>query len=353
MASRSNSQDLVLKLYRIARLIRRTEERVIDEYHPADEMRCPIHLCIGQEATPAALSLLMRPSDTLMSHHRNHGYYLAKGAPLDAMIAEFYGKATGANGGLAGSQELCHHDSLFFSGTILSGAMALAAGAAFANQYEKRNDIAIGVIGDGGMEQGIVFEVLNFVAHAKLPYLVICENNRFSAQTHIDQRANARTLSQRAAAFGLTTAEVDGNDPLELYQVLGDVVDQVRTGKPAFVEANTYRICGHVGPESDDHLAYRSEEEIAKWRRRDPIELLRSLLSDPAAANAAATADAEIERELDRAFANAKSAAFPVYDQALACNAPNKYSPIATPLIEGLVSENFNPRQAETRLRPY
>src|SRR5438477_8211728 len=94
-----------LRLYRMMYLIRRAEEILMAEYHPADEMRCPMHFCVGQEAMPAALAEVVRPADVLMSHYRSHGYYLAKGASLDAMVAEFYGKATGANGGIAGSME--------------------------------------------------------------------------------------------------------------------------------------------------------------------------------------------------------------------------------------------------------
>ena len=107
---------------------------MIAEYHVADEMKCPIHFCVGQEAAPAALSELLLAGDTLFSHHRSHGYYLASGAPLNAMVAEFFGKAAGANGGLAGSQELSSAGHSFYSGTILSGAFAMAPGAALASK---------------------------------------------------------------------------------------------------------------------------------------------------------------------------------------------------------------------------
>src|SRR3979490_1170769 len=107
--------------------LRMCEEALAREYHPADEMRCPVHFCVGQEAVPGALSVLLRPEDYLYCHHRSHGYYLAKGAPMDALFAELYGKSTGANAGLAGSQDISFHAKRFYSGAILAGATAIAA----------------------------------------------------------------------------------------------------------------------------------------------------------------------------------------------------------------------------------
>src|ERR1700732_815374 len=106
--------------------LRRTEEALHREYHPADEMRCPIHFCIGQESVPAALSLLVKQDDYLFSHHRSHGYYFAKGAPMRELFAEIYGKATGASGGRAGSQDISHSVSRFYSGAILAGAVSIS-----------------------------------------------------------------------------------------------------------------------------------------------------------------------------------------------------------------------------------
>src|ERR1700746_1632709 len=120
-----------LTLYREMLRLGRREDALIAEYHPADEMRCPIHFCIGQEAVPAALSLLVGPKDYLFSHHRSHGYYFAKNAPLRELFAEIYGKESGANGGKAGSQDISHAASRFYSGAILAGGVGISRGAAF------------------------------------------------------------------------------------------------------------------------------------------------------------------------------------------------------------------------------
>src|SRR5262245_59975222 len=115
---------LVQRLHRGMLRLRRCEEALLREYHPADDMRCPIHFCIGQEAVSASLSALLRPDDYVFSHHRSHGYYLGKNASMRALFAELYGKATGASGGKAGSQDISHPESRFYSGAILCGAVA-------------------------------------------------------------------------------------------------------------------------------------------------------------------------------------------------------------------------------------
>ena len=346
--------ELLLSLYREMQLIRRTEEMLMAEYHPADQMRCPIHFCVGQEATPAALALLMRPDDVIMCHHRSHGYYLAKRAPLDAMVAEFYGKATGANGGLAGSQELSHEGARFYSGTILSGMFAIAAGDAFAARYNKDGRMAVGVIGDGGFEEGIVFETINFAVRFDLPLLFICENNLFSAHSHIDVRSTSRRTAERAAGFGIRTLEVDGNDPLELHAQLSQLVPGIRAGKgPVFVEVVTYRTCGHVGPEDDDHLGYRTPEELLKWKQRDPVAYAeRALLADgvPQAQLRAITVD--IEKQVAAAIAAAQTAPAPTFESALAANLTGRYDSVVTSLTDGLASQ-FDSHQQETKLKPY
>src|SRR6476646_4915045 len=146
LAIMSSAAQTCLELYRMMYLIRRVEEVLMAEYHPADEMRCPMHFCVGQEAMPAALAHVLRRDDVLMSHYRSHGYYLAKGAPLDAMVAEFYGKGTGSNSGVAGSMELGSHDYNFYSGAIVAGSLFIPLGSAFAQRYRGLDDISISVI---------------------------------------------------------------------------------------------------------------------------------------------------------------------------------------------------------------
>ncbi len=342
------------ELYRKLLLIRRSQEILMDEYHPADEMRCPIHFCVGQEAAPAALSPLLRNDDVIMTHHRSHGYYLAKGAPLDAMVAEFYGKSTGSNGGLAGSQELSKPDKNFFSGTILSGMFAMATGAAFSQTYKDTDDFTVAVIGDGAMEEGIVFEALNIAAVFNLPVLFLCENNFYSAFTRIDRRAMSENLVGRVSGFGVETHILDGNDPLLLHNHFSDFVSRIRKGNgPIFVEVSTYRTRGHVGPENDDIFNYRSTEELDKWLDRDPVRTMRSALKASGVSEAEV---AKIEKEVDEtvhaSISKAKADPFPAFEDAVSYNWAGTFSPILETLPEGSSAE-FDGAQEETKVAPY
>jgi pyruvate dehydrogenase E1 component alpha subunit len=348
------STAIHLELYRQMQLIRRTEEILIHEYHPADEMRCPIHFCVGQEATPAALSLLLKRGDTVFSHHRSHGYYLATGAPLEKMVAEFYGKKTGANGGLAGSQELSYDASGFYSGTILSGAFALTCGSAFAARYNGTDNISVGVVGDGGMEEGIVYEALNLAAVKSLPALFVCENNGYSVHTPMEERSLSSHLVDRARSFGLDAHLLDGNDAISLHTAFTGILSRIRAGNgPVFVEVETYRYCGHVGPEDDDRYNYRPSTEIAKWKGRDPIRLLSAALRDGGvSADQLMAIDVACDEAVYGAIAAAKTAEFPDFDEAVTFNLRGDYSTVVKEFVDDIVSD-FDPAQQETALRPY
>src|SRR5215212_10080859 len=163
-------------LYAFMMRLRLCEEALAAEYHPADEMRCPVHFCVGQEAVPAALSLLLRDDDYLYCHHRSHGYYLAKHAPMPALFAELYGKATGANAGLAGSQDISFASRRFFSGAILAGATAVATGTALALQQQGGDQVAVAGFGESATDEGIFWESVNYAALARLPMVFVCEN---------------------------------------------------------------------------------------------------------------------------------------------------------------------------------
>ena len=198
-----------LNLYRIFHLIKFSQEYLIKIYHPEDKMRCPIHFCLGQEDLASCLHPFLNKNDHVLSHHRSHGYYLAKKCPIDNMIAEFYGKADGSNAGLTGSQELSYPKNNFFSGTILSGMFSISLGTAFAQKIGNKKNISIGIIGDGGMEEGIVYETLNIASLKSLPILFICENNRYSVQTNISARTVTFNFKNRASLIERESPSID------------------------------------------------------------------------------------------------------------------------------------------------
>jgi TPP-dependent pyruvate/acetoin dehydrogenase alpha subunit len=341
-------------LYRLARLIRRTEEVLIEKYVAKQEMRCPMHFCIGQEGAPTALAALLQPSDYIVSHYRSHGYYLAKGGPLRQMIAEFHGKATGSNSGLGGSMELAHEDARFYSGAIVGGPVAIAMGMAFALRYRGDDGIAIAVIGDGSLDEGVSYEALNLAALHDVPLLTICENNLYAAHTPAPIRTKAVSLVERVRPFGMRAETLDGMDIPRLHLRLRDLVGEIRAGGgPRFVEIETYRYCGHVGPENDDWLAYRTAEESAAWRERDPVPALRAEARQLGVVETKLNeCEASIECEIEDAFAAARRDAFPEFHWSLDQTWSNDYAPIVKEFVHGGAA-GFDSRQAETRLKPY
>src|SRR5215470_1313109 len=305
----TGSLQTQLELYRMMYLIRRTEEILMAEYHPADEMRCPMHFCVGQEAMPAALARVIRRDDVLMSHYRSHGYYLAKGAPLEAMIAEFYGKKTGSNLGIAGSMELASHAHNFYSGAIVGGSLFMPLGGAFAQKYNALDDVSVAVVGDGVFDEGITYEVFNLAALHRLPLLIICENNRYAAHTPVEKRQAVGKLAERAQTFGIPFEKHHGNDAPTLLRTLERIVPEIRAGNgPRLIEVATYRYCGHVGPGDDDGMGYRSVEEIEQWRSRDPVAAARRDLAAEIARDELERLEAETDAMIHSAIAAAKRA---------------------------------------------
>jgi pyruvate dehydrogenase E1 component alpha subunit len=333
--------------------IRRIEEALIAEYHPADEMRCPIHFCVGQEATPAALGLTLIKGDAIYSHYRSHGYFLAKGSSMQAMVAEFYGKSTGANKGMAGSMELADHGNHFHSGAIVGGAAGLAVGHAFAQKYLGEKTISIAVFGDGAMDEGVNYEAFNLAVLHDLPVLFLCENNGYAAHTPLAQRSRAQSVHSRAAAFGIDTESLLDRDPVRLQTAIAECVAGVRgQSRPLFLEIDTYRFCSHVGPEDEDWMRYRPADEVASRRAADPLLALRKSLIGAGLEADILGIDAAIEAEVRGSIAAAKSAQFPngPWSRSIVCT--GTYDPVVGELIEGAIAE-FRGAQGETKLGPY
>lgn len=342
-------------LLRFMLRLRRCEEALASEYHPADEMRCPVHFCVGQEAVPAALSLLLREDDYLYSHHRSHGYYLAKRAPMPALFAELYGKRTGANAGLAGSQDISFPSQRFFSGAILAGAAAISSGSALAFKLQGTDQVAVAGFGEAATDEGIFWETINYAALAKLPLILVCENNNYSVFSPQLKRQSQDNISERVRTFGVVSTAIFGNDAMLVHGTLRDAIARARAGDgPTFVEAYTYRWSGHYGPASDDLVGYRAPEELDAWKRNCPIRLLEDALR----AKGLFT-DTEkdqlligIEREIQECFAFAKSSPFPSAPDWSRLNLSN-----ATPEADRLLAEidlgEFDAHQESNQAKGY
>jgi TPP-dependent pyruvate/acetoin dehydrogenase alpha subunit len=349
------SPTLSLSLFRQMLRLRRTEEALLAEYHPAEEMRCPIHFCIGQEAIPAALSQLVLGDDFMFSHHRSHGYYFAKGSPLRELFAEIYGRETGADGGRAGSQDISHSGTHFYSGAILAGAVSIAVGAAFGFKFKKATQIAISGFGEGATDEGAFWEAMNYSGKQKLPVLFVIENNRYATFSDQLKRQAEDNICERVRPFGVRATKIFGNDSPLAYRTLKQEIERVRSGDgPAVVEAYTYRWNSHVGPEDDGANNYRSAAEMKFWKDNCPIILLEEKLREAKLLDDSAKAkmESEISAEIAGNFKFAKESPFPKATDWRRMNYEDA-SPMADRLLGTAVRGDFDHDQAEAKLGPY
>ena len=291
--------------------IRMVEEEIAARYQE-QQMRCPVHLSIGQEAPSAAFSLVAERGDLAVSTHRGHAHYLAKGGHLGRMIAELHGKDTGCSRGVGGSMHLID-TSAGFMGTsaIVGNSIPVGVGLALALQAKGLQQAACVFFGDGATEEGAFYESLNFAALRQLPVLFLCENNQYSVYTSLEQRQpTTRRIVEVARSLGVTSFEVDGHSAIESYGVLTDVLPRVRAGEgPALIEFSTHRYLEHCGPNDDEHLGYRQPGELSAWRDRDPIE---SLIRDSGVTHESVTETRRlIAHEIGEAFEFALASEYP------------------------------------------
>jgi acetoin:2,6-dichlorophenolindophenol oxidoreductase subunit alpha len=311
----------ILSIYQFMLQLRMVEEAIAEEYHPANEMRCPIHLCIGQEAVSSVLSIKIRKDDHLLSHHRSHGYYLAKGCSLDGLICELYGKVSGSNKGLAGSQDISSSKDNFYSGAILTGSVGIAIGIAYSKKLRKDNSVVICCFGEGATDQGIFWEAMNYASLKKLPILFICENNIYATYSHLNKRMANDDICQKVSSFGVETKRLFGNDVVSLYSYLSLAYDRLKQG-PIFLEAITYRLSSHVGPENDSHI-YRPEKEIEEWKKLCPIINFENLINNKTYINKNEIVN-KISKKISSTFLMAKKSKFFTVDDWESLNFSNK-----------------------------
>ena len=299
-------------LYRVIRLIRRFEERAIELVRSGD-IPGGIHPCNGQEAVAAGICAALRPDDALLPQHRGHGHVLAKGIDPAALMAELTGRTTGVNRGRGGS---LHPTDL--SVGVLAATAPLghngpqAAGAAWAFAQEGSDRVAVGIFGDGAVNQGALLESFNIAALLQVPVIFVCENNQYATSIPVE-RAIAGSVTARAAAFGIPGSTHDGMDPVTVFQATAGAVARARGGGgPAFLEFSTYRFDVHHTFEFRAGVQYRDAEEVARWHARDPVELQGERIGSAARKRI----DEDIEALLDDAVRFALDSPRPGPDQA-------------------------------------
>lgn len=297
------------KFYRSLYRIRRVEEEVARVY-PSDKIKSPVHLSIGQESVAVGVCEALRPDDVVFITYRSHAGYLAKGGDLKAMIAEMYGKITGCAKGKGGSMHLVDVEhGVMGASAVVGTTIGNAIGYAYALKYQRKDSIVISFFGDGGSDEGVFHESLNFAALKELPIIFVCENNGYAIHTAQKKRQKQTDLCTRARAYGMPAERVDDADVFTIYDKVSAAVKALRDGKagPFFFECLTYRWKEHVGPGDDYHLGYRTKEEATWWIENDQVKKVGTMLKS----GDRIRIENEVEAEIKEAFEFAESSPFP------------------------------------------
>jgi TPP-dependent pyruvate/acetoin dehydrogenase alpha subunit len=274
------TNEQTLALYERMLLIRRMEEKLSAD-SAAGKLPGAVHLYIGQEAVAAGVCMQLRETDWITSTHRGHGHFLGKGGDPKAMMAEIWGKRTGICKGMGGSMHVADiSKGILGANGIVGGGLAISVGAAFGAKLSGDGRVTVCFFGDGASNQGVFMESLNVSTLWQLPVVFVCEHNRFSEFTRAEQVTSGE-IADRARAFKIHCVVVDGNDVNEVWKATADAVARARRGEgPCFIEAQTYRIKGHMEFEKELLAGgkYREQEEIDLWRTRDPIDRCKAQL---------------------------------------------------------------------------
>ncbi len=307
------------EMLRTMQVIRRFEERASDDFH-AGHIYGVVHCYIGQEAVAVGVCSALERSDKIISTHRGHGHCIAKGADLNRMMAELYGREDGYSKGKGGSMHIADFDvGMLGANGIVAGGISIITGAGLAQQLDGNGGVAVCFFGDGASNAGPFHESINIAANWKLPVIYVCENNLWAVNVPATDSVPVEDIAERAAGYGIPGVVVDGNDIFAVHQAAAQAVDRARRGDgPSLIECKTYRHRRHT--ERSDQPDSRSSEEIAQWKARDPIERLREHLissSDEFAVGDWDALDQQVLDEIEASVAFAKASPVPKSEAAM------------------------------------
>ena len=274
------------------------------------------HLAVGQEATAAGSINAIEPDDYIMSSHRGHAHCIAKGADLKRMMCELLGKKPGFCKGLGGSMHIVDISvGNFGANGVLGPAIPMATGVALAIKKSKSNKVIIDFFGDGTTNEGLFHEALNIAALWKLPIIFFCENNKYGMSTPVERSVSVPDIAIRAKAYGIPGVIVDGMDVLSVMEAVETAAARARRGEgPTLIEAKTYRFLGHS---KSDKRAYRTREEEAEWKQKDPIKRFPEyMIENGITEQEINDIKAQVERECEEAVAFAQNAETVTLDEA-------------------------------------
>lgn len=305
----------IIKLYYEMLRIRITENQIAAKYKE-QEMRCPVHLSIGQEAIAVGVCQNLKKKDQIVTAHRSHAHYLAKGGSLNKMIAELYGKKTGCAKGFGGSMHLIDINAGVTAAVpIVGSTIPIGTGIAWSNKLKANKNIVVIFFGDGATEEGVFFESLDFASLHNLPVLFICENNQYSVYTHISKRQSKfRKIFKIAKSLGVNSIKMNGNSVEKIYLKTHRIINSIRkSSRPFLIELDTFRQTEHCGPNRDDNLNYRSDKYLKFWSKKCPINLIEKNLKKKKLISLKQTnlIKNKIEKEVLSAFYFAKKSKFP------------------------------------------
>ena len=307
------------EMLRTMQVIRRFEERASDDFH-AGHIYGVVHCYIGQEAVAVGVCSVLDDSDKIISTHRGHGHCIAKGADLNRMMAELYGREDGYCKGKGGSMHIADFDiGMLGANGIVAGGISIITGAGLAQQLDGNGGVAVCFFGDGASNAGPFHESINIAANWKLPVIYVCENNLWAVNVPATDSVPVDDIAERAKGYGIPGIIVDGNDIFAVHNAASQAVERARRGEgPSLIECKTYRHRRHT--ERADQPDSRSPEELAFWKTKDPIEHLRHHLaasSDPLSDADWQEIDRQVLADIEASVAFAKASPVPQLDAAL------------------------------------
>jgi pyruvate dehydrogenase E1 component alpha subunit len=313
------TNEQLVEMYRRMVRIRRFEENVV-EMVASGEIPGAAHTSIGQEGEIVGACMALRSDDYMVGNHRSHGHPIGKGAQLRGLMAELLGKRTGVNRGKSGSMHLADFSIGSVGETsILGSGVPVAAGAALGAKMQGSDRVCLCFFGDGASNEGAVHEGLNLAAVWKLPVIYLCENNGYAVTVPAEKTVAVRDIAERAKAYNIPGVTVDGQDAIAVYEVVSEAVKRARAGQgPSLVEAKTYRFRHHAEGPLFDSLQYRSDEELMRWKGRDPLEILRTRLLENGILNEDEVKQIEqnAQEDVEAAIVFARESAYPDPEEA-------------------------------------
>ena len=327
------NQEVLLDLYSRMTTIREFEKEAI-ELAKMNLTRAAIHTYNGEEAIGVGVCAHLTNNDYIVSNHRGHGHCIAKGADLRRMFAELMARETGYCKGKGGSMHIADMGVCMLGANgIVGGGIPIAIGAALAQKYLNKDSITVVFFGDGASNEGTFHESINMAAVNHLPVIFLCENNQYAISLNVKESTGCENIADRAVGYGIPGYILDGNNVVEVYNRMGEIVDHVRQyGGPVLVEAKTYRMAGHYFGDNEN---YRTREEVASWAEKCPILAAQKVLREQYGM---------AQEELDAIWQRQKQIVLDACEEA-------KKDP--EPLVDDLENDLYSPNMKNIEWKPF